>query len=99
MKKQSKSISETLIWMTDRLKGKPLTFDEAVTYLDISESLLYKLTSKNLITHYKPNGGKIFFLEEDLKIWLTRNRIKSIPEIEDEAINHVYSKIEGNNDR
>ncbi len=35
---------------------KPLTFREACKYLNISESHLYKLTYKSLITHVKPNG-------------------------------------------
>jgi excisionase family DNA binding protein len=50
---------------------KFLSFKEAVTYLGISKSTLYKLTSSKQIRFYKPKG-KIFFKQEDLVSFMTQ---------------------------
>ena len=42
------------------------SFREALNYLDLSDSLLYKLTSSRAITFFKPNGGKLYFKKSDL---------------------------------
>jgi len=69
--------------------SRPLTFKEAAEYLDISSSYLYKLTSTSKITHYKPNGKKIYFEKSDLKKWLLRGKVLSEAEIEQKAIDYV----------
>ena len=56
---------------------RPLTFQEATEYLDISKSYLYKLTSTAKIPHYKPNNKKIYFTKSDLQNFLLRNRVAS----------------------
>lgn len=66
-----------------------LSFREALIYLDISESLLYKLTSSRAITYYKPNGGKIYFNKSDLNDWMKQNELKAIRVLEDELNNHL----------
>jgi excisionase family DNA binding protein len=66
-----------------------LSFREALIYLDISESLLYKLTSKRAITYYKPNGGKIYFEKSDLNNWMKQNELKAIRVLEREISNHL----------
>ena len=58
-------------------KDERLTLKETCVYLDISCSTLYKLTSKNKIPHFKPNGKKIYFRKSDLNEWLFRNRVSS----------------------
>jgi len=68
---------------------KPLNFKEACEYLNISSSYLYKLTHKNLIPFFKPNGKKIYFLKSDLRTWLLRNRQSTADEIEQEAVDFV----------
>jgi len=40
--------------------SKPLALPEAAQYLGLSISCLYKLTSQNLIKHYK-HGKRIYF--------------------------------------
>lgn len=50
-----------------------MSFREAASYLDVSESLLYKLTSKKQIRFYKPNNGKIYFKRVDLNNWMLQN--------------------------
>ncbi|WP_372474137.1 helix-turn-helix domain-containing protein [Capnocytophaga sp. ARDL2] len=54
-----------------------LSFREALVYLDISESSLYKLTSNREITFTKPNNGKIYFKRTDLDNWMLSNEHKS----------------------
>ena len=71
---------------------KPLTFLEACQYLDFSKSYLYKLTSKNLIPHYKPNGKKVYFSKQDLDAWLLRNPIRTASEIDVKATNYIATK-------
>ena len=40
------------------LSKNVLSFDEASRFLNLSKSYLYKLTSGNLIPHYKPQGDR-----------------------------------------
>ena len=51
-----------------------LNFKEAIAYLGISASSLYKLTSSKQITFYKPKG-KIFFKKEDLTTFITQSKV------------------------
>lgn len=52
------------------LQKEILDLEEACKYLNLSDSSIYKLTSKNEIRHYKPNGKKIYFKKEDLDGWI-----------------------------
>lgn len=56
-----KSIEETLYTTKDILNMK-----EVCQYLDISQSLLYKLTCSGEIPHFKPRGKMIFFEKKEL---------------------------------
>lgn len=64
---------------------KPLDFNEASKYLNISKSYLYKLTSGCKIPFYKPFGKKIYFDKAMLNEWVYRNLKKSNDQIEAEA--------------
>lgn len=55
-----------------------LNFKDAVAYLSISASLLYKLTSSKQIKFYKPRG-KLFFKKEDLRSYITKSEVSSNP--------------------
>lgn len=70
---------------------KPLTFRETCTYLGVSSSYLYKLTSTGSIKHYKPTGKLIYFEKKDLDNWLLQSPIKSIQETEQEAVNFLMA--------
>ncbi|MFK7000736.1 helix-turn-helix domain-containing protein [Flavobacterium oreochromis] len=72
-----------------------LSFKEAVLYLNVSESFLYKLTSKNDIPFSKPNGGKIYFKKEDLNKWMTQNSTTSIDELEKEILTKLKKGRDG----
>jgi len=68
---------------------KPLNIEQAADFLDISKSHLYKLTSRGAIPHYKPNGKRLYFFEQDLIAYLKKGRVKTANEIEQEAINMI----------
>jgi excisionase family DNA binding protein len=72
-----------------------LSFKEALVYLDVSESLLYKLTSNRVITFSKPNGGKLYFRKFDLDEWMTQNESRSIRVLENEVQNYLKTRKDG----
>ena len=67
---------------------KPLNFDEAAKYLNITKSYLYKLCCWKQISYFKPGGKKNFFKKSDLDNWLFRNKVKSNSQLEEEARNN-----------
>lgn len=78
------------------LLNKPIfNIDEVSIYTGLSKLYLYKLTSKNGIPHYKPNGKNIFFQKIEIDSWLLRNRQSTKEEIEQEAINYSVNKSKG----
>lgn len=72
-----------------------MSFKEALIYLDISKSSLYKLTSKRKITFLKPNEGKLYFKKEDLDDWLTSHEMKSTRVLQNENDNHLKTRKDG----
>lgn len=73
------------------LQKNVLSFDEASKFLNLSKSYLYKLTSGNLIPHYKPQGKMLYFEKVDLEAWLRQNPIKTRAQIEQEAQKYILS--------
>lgn len=78
---------ERMLFLTKNV----LSFDEASKFLNLSKSYLYKLTSGNLIPHYKPQGKMLFFERADLEAWLRQNPIKTQVQIEQEAQKYILS--------
>ena len=78
---------EQMLFLTKNV----LSFDEASKFLNLSKSYLYKLTSGNLIPHYKPQGKMLFFERADLEAWLRQNPIKTQVQIEQEAQKYILS--------
>ena len=60
------------LWLTKEV----LSSSEVCSFLGISESYLYRLTSSKQIPHYKPNGKTIFFNRKELCEWAMRNPSK-----------------------
>lgn len=58
--------------------------DEAATYLNMSKSTLYKLTSKKEIPHYKPNRF-IFFERSELDKWIRSAAVKTEDQLNDQV--------------
>lgn len=72
-----------------------LTFQEALAYLNVSKSFLYKLTSGNSITFLKPRGKLIYFRRSDLEDWISQNEIKSFKTSEEETNNYLNKSSDG----
>ena len=83
---------EKLLLEQQTMQKQVLNFNETHKYLELSQSHLYKLTSKGAIPHYKPNGKKIYFNRLELDSWLLRNRVDSQDEIEQQAANFLIKK-------
>lgn len=83
---------EKLIESINLVRKDVLNFNEACEYLEISQSHLYKLTSSDVIPHYKPNGKKIYFNRTEVDEWLLRNRTTTADEIEKQAADYLIKK-------
>lgn len=70
---------------------KVLTFDEAASYMGMSKSCLYKMTSQKIVPHYKPNGKMIFFDREELETYLLSVRVKPQTEIDEAASTYIVT--------
>lgn len=68
------------------------SFEEASTFLNLSKSYLYKLTSGNLIPHYKPQGKMLYFEKTELEAWLLQNPVKTRAQIDAEAQRYILNK-------
>ncbi|HEV7331983.1 MAG TPA: helix-turn-helix domain-containing protein [Flavisolibacter sp.] len=73
----------------DRL-GSPiprrfLGLKESAQYLGLSPSSMQKISANRLIPVYKPKGGKVYFLLDDLDQYVLSGRLKSRFEIEAEV--------------
>lgn len=77
------------------LKKEVLNFKEASRYLNVSESHLYKLTSKKEIPHFCPQGKRLYFNRLELDEWLQQNRQLSQDEIETQAANYLIKNKRG----
>lgn len=84
---QNKNIGERLDRIEKLLISQKtvLTFQELVEYTGLSQSYLYKLTSKGDIPFFRPFGKLLFFNKEEIDAWLLRNRSKTNEEIEREV--------------
>lgn len=69
-----------------------LSFEEASRFLNLSKSYLYKLTSGNLIPHYKPQGKMLYFEKTELEAWLRQNPVKTQAQTEAEAQKYVLAR-------
>lgn len=73
-----------------------LSFQEALAYLDVSKSFLYKLTSSNSVTFFKPSGKLIYFKKSDLDNWLLKNEFQQTSSVEQDLNNYLNRKGNGN---
>lgn len=68
------------------------SLDDAARYTGLSKAYLYRLTSSKEIPHYKPQGRGVYFKRDELNQWLSRNRVKTNSETEQEAAKYILSK-------
>ncbi len=76
-------------WLQRIAQKQILSFNEALIFLDVSKSFLYKLVSKRGINFTKPNGGKLYFKKSDLENWMLQSESKSVGVLEDEMLNYL----------
>ena len=69
-----------------------LTMDEASSFLGLSKSYVFKMTSAGLIPHYKPLGKVIYFERSVLKEWIRQHPGKTKDDIVTAANNYVSGK-------
>ena len=69
-----------------------LTAKQAADYLGIKMSTLYSYTSKKIVSFNRPNGRKIYFSVETLQEFLSRGRVASKEEIENEIVKNLIAK-------
>ena len=96
------SAIEDLLKITRRIEGllttkekvnqqpeedKPLTIEEAASYLHIQTSTLYSKVNKREIISYK-QGGRLYFFKSDLIEYLKSGKQKTVEEIQSEAENY-----------
>ncbi|HBS87719.1 MAG TPA: DNA-binding protein [Bacteroidales bacterium] len=73
---RQKKIEKLLVY--HGVSGKDmLDFNEALDYLKISKSKLYKLTHKRRIEFFKPEGKKLYFSKATLDKFLQKNKFKA----------------------
>lgn len=73
-------------------KKKLLSSTEVASYMGVSKSYIYKLTSQNRIPHYKPMGKVCYFDRLELENWLMSNRASSDDEISQKAQSYCTKK-------
>jgi excisionase family DNA binding protein len=82
---------EKMLSEQNLLKKEVLNFSEACQYLDISESHLYKLTSRKQVPHFCPQGKKLYFNRLELDRWLQTNRKNTAEEVDREATDYILN--------
>ena len=65
-----------------------LNMKDVCQYLNISQSLLYKLTCTGEIPHFKPRGKMIFFEKKELIAWIKRNKVN------DQELSNLFVNME-----
>lgn len=83
---------EKMLFEQNLLQKEVLNFNEACSFLDVSASHLYKLTSKKEVPHFCPNGKKLYFKRIELDSWLQRNRQLTSVEVEENASDLILRK-------
>ena len=66
-----------------------MTLAETATFMGISKSSLYKMTSNHEIPFYRPNGKLIYFEKEDVLLWMRQNREASAEELNNAAVRQM----------
>jgi excisionase family DNA binding protein len=83
--------SNTITTNNENYSTEILNMNQAVDYLTLTKSAIYKFTSGRGIPHFK-RGKKIYFKKSELDEWLTKNRISTNEELEQEAMNYISKR-------
>ena len=69
-----------------------LTSKEVLAYLNISYSLLSKLSAAGIIPSHQPTNGLKFYFKSEIHAWIKQNKIYSEEEAEQLLKNHRKNK-------
>lgn len=67
-----------------------LSIDEACEYIHITKGVMYRLTSKAKIPHYK-RGKYVFFDRKELDSWIKLNKIYTEEEVMNKATTYCVT--------
>lgn len=67
------------------LAKEVLTLEEAAMFIGVKRSQLYKMTHKQAIPFYKPNGKLVYFERSELLKWLRSGASMSQEQINEKA--------------
>lgn len=79
-----KGLKEQILAKNIQLKTI-LNVEETTSYLNISKSCIYKMTSNREIPFYKPKGKLLYFKRSELDEWVFKARIAPDSELTDEV--------------
>ena len=66
-----------------------MSIDEAAEYLGVAKTSLYNKCYRKQIPHYKPSGGKLYFLRSELDARSAAGRVAARNEIKAQANNFI----------
>ena len=61
-----------------------LDVNQAAEYLKLQRSYIYSLIHQKKIPYYKPLGKRVYFNKRELNEWITKSKIKSVEEVEED---------------
>ncbi len=68
-----------------------LDVQQAAHFLKLKITTLYEKTCRKLIPHFK-RGNKLYFDFSELQKWVSQGKVKTIDEIECQAINYTMNR-------
>lgn len=84
------TLGEKLSALQDELP-EILDVKQAAQFLKLKLATLYEKTSRKLIPHFK-KGNKLYFHLSELQQWINNGKVKTIGEIEREAVTFTLVK-------
>lgn len=74
--------------------GEVMNFEQCLKLTGFSRGLLYRMTAKREIPHYK-RGRFVFFKRSEVEAWLFECKVKTEEEIEREVEQRIINKKKG----
>jgi excisionase family DNA binding protein len=68
-----------------------MTMLEASSFLELSMSTMYHLTSNRKIPHYRPTNGKIYLRRIELEAWMLQNPKPTIIDLPAKGRNYLLN--------
>ncbi|WP_309613991.1 helix-turn-helix domain-containing protein [Flavobacterium sp.] len=87
------SIEKLLDSKFSNIQSEYLDIQGACFFLGLRKSTVHKLNHRKIIPYFKPLGSKkCYYLKSDLVEYMTKNRLKSRQEINDEAQRYLSER-------